>query len=331
MDMRFAAATCTALGARETNEDSAAAGSHVLALADGVGGAPAGEVASAVAVTAAVGAPAGTPPQELVRAANQAVRAHARAHPETEGMAATLEVVALVRTAAGWAVQGAHLGDSTTLVQPPPREEPPTAAIPVQSQTTTELPVPEPAPDRPLSIGDALTPRPAQAPRASSIEDALAPAPGAVDAQARPPIPAQRPGAEEVDADDLPTAAIPVQSFGIVRMGRPHTLAEEMLAAGLLSQEEAAKHPNRSALMRAIGLEAEAVPELWSHAAVVGTRYLLSSDGLFDALSTTTVHKLLESFRADAPEDVARMLVESACAAGARDNVTVVVAEVVAE
>jgi protein phosphatase len=109
-----AAGTNTGL-VRAGNEDSAFAGQVLFAVADGMGGHAAGEVASAIAVTAAARYDALQPPERLaailgtvVREANEGIRQRAEADPGTRGMGTTL-------TAALWSGLTfglAHIGDS---------------------------------------------------------------------------------------------------------------------------------------------------------------------------------------------------------------------------
>jgi protein phosphatase len=100
---------------REGNEDSAYAGPHLLAIADGMGGHAAGEVASAVAISALMGLDDDVPGLDMLGALADAVaKANARLHdmsaadPSVEGMGTTL-------TAMLWSgprVALCHIGDS---------------------------------------------------------------------------------------------------------------------------------------------------------------------------------------------------------------------------
>ncbi|MCT2275741.1 PP2C family protein-serine/threonine phosphatase [Dietzia cinnamea] len=81
---------------RENNEDSAYAGPRLLALADGMGGHAAGEIASQFVVAALARLDEDEPGQDLTAAltraltvGNEAIAAHVEAHPETEGMGCT--------------------------------------------------------------------------------------------------------------------------------------------------------------------------------------------------------------------------------------------------
>jgi len=99
LQFRFAAETDTGL-VRDNNEDSAFAGPYLLAVADGVGGAAAGEIASATTtyvVSALALAHPGTAPlgllQSAVEDARGQVRAGVEADPERLGMATTLTAI----------------------------------------------------------------------------------------------------------------------------------------------------------------------------------------------------------------------------------------------
>lgn len=81
---------------RENNEDSAYAGPRLLALADGMGGHAAGEIASQFVVAALARLDEDEPGQNLTAAltraltvGNEAIAAHVESHPETEGMGCT--------------------------------------------------------------------------------------------------------------------------------------------------------------------------------------------------------------------------------------------------
>jgi serine/threonine protein phosphatase PrpC len=101
---------------REGNEDSAYAGPNLLALADGMGGYAAGEVASAVAINALIPLDAHRPPDSqmldalgaAVSSANRTLREMSRADPSTEGMGTTLTAMLWHGATVGMV----HIGDS---------------------------------------------------------------------------------------------------------------------------------------------------------------------------------------------------------------------------
>jgi PPM family protein phosphatase len=224
---------------REGNEDSAYAGPRLLAIADGMGGHAAGEVASAVAISAI--APLDrqglTDSGEMLEALAAAVSSArntlhdmSMADPATEGMGTTLTALLW----AGSLVAICHIGDS----------------------------------------------------RAYLLRD-----------------------------EDL------------YQITRDHTLIQSLVDEGRLSPAAAATHPQRSLIMRALQGSTDADPDLTTHEAVLGDRYLLCSDGLTDVVSDEAVHEILISVP-DADEAV-RLLISRAIANGGPDNITCIVADVV--
>lgn len=118
--LRFAYEARSHVGlVREHNEDSGFAGPYVQLVADGVGGAAAGEVASATAAYVVAASAARVEDDDLtgllasaVAAAHEQLRAGVRADPERSGMATTLTVVVTYRDR----VALAHVGDSRAYV-----------------------------------------------------------------------------------------------------------------------------------------------------------------------------------------------------------------------
>ncbi|MFN8167972.1 MAG: PP2C family serine/threonine-protein phosphatase [Candidatus Nanopelagicales bacterium] len=107
---------------------------------------------------------------------------------------------------------------------------------------------------------------------------------------------------------------------------RDHTYVQTLIDSGRITPEEAALHPRRNLLMRAIDAVHPAEPDVSVREAHVGDRYLVCSDGLSGYVSDERIHELLAL-----PDPVATVtaLVDAALAAGAPDNVTCVVADVV--
>lgn len=108
---------------------------------------------------------------------------------------------------------------------------------------------------------------------------------------------------------------------------RDDTYVQTLIDEGLISEIEARSHPRRSVVMQAVqGLTYE--PSTSVRTATPGDRYLLCSDGLTDVVGDEAIHNALE-MEPD-PARCAQILVRAALQAGAPDNVTVVVADVVA-
>ncbi len=103
------------------------------------------------------------------------------------------------------------------------------------------------------------------------------------------------------------------------------TFVQSLIDEGRITEEEAANHPQRSLLLRALtGHETE--PSLAVREARARDRYLLCSDGLSGVVSEETI---AEALRINDPQQCADRLIELALKGGGPDNVTVVVADVV--
>ncbi len=222
---------------REGNEDSAYAGPRLLAVADGMGGHAAGEIASAVAIStlAELGASAtgGDLLDALAKAvasANQALHDMVEENPAIGGMGTTLTAMLW----AGGRVALCHIGDS----------------------------------------------------RAYMLRDGA-----------------------------------------LYQITHDHTLVQSLVDDGRISPDEAATHPQRSLLLRALDGSSDVVPDLELREARVGDRYLLCSDGLSSVVSEDTLHMTLATV--GNLDDAVLQLVELAIKGGGPDNITCIVADVV--
>ena len=234
--VRYAVRSDTGLQ-REGNEDAAYAGARLLAVADGMGGHAAGEMASAAVIDALRPLDTAVPAGALLNAMLHAVR---------RASAATRELVA---------ASPALRGMGTTL----------TALLWSGSQLGL------------VHIGDS---------RAYLLRD------GAL---------------FQITAD--------------------HTLVQSLLDDGSITAEEAASHPQRSLLLRALG-EGSAEPDLQLREARVGDRYLLSSDGLHAVVEAGAIARVLREI--GDPDQAATELIALAIDGGGPDNITCIVADVVA-
>ncbi|HXH56865.1 Stp1/IreP family PP2C-type Ser/Thr phosphatase, partial [Iamia sp.] len=110
------------------------------------------------------------------------------------------------------------------------------------------------------------------------------------------------------------------------QLSRDHSLVEDLRRGGQLSEEEAAIHPQRNILTRALGIDQEVEVDSDSLLPLTGDRFLLCSDGLFNEVDPTTLVDTLTS--GEDPDAVAHELVRLANAGGGRDNITCVVVDV---
>ena len=102
-----------------------------------------------------------------------------------------------------------------------------------------------------------------------------------------------------------------------------HSEVQEMMDAGLLTAEQAARHPLRNVVTRSLGTEVAPVPDLWVFPPSPGERFVICSDGLSNELSREQIRRIVADV--DDPQQAAVALVAAAVEAGGRDNVTAIV------
>lgn len=111
------------------------------------------------------------------------------------------------------------------------------------------------------------------------------------------------------------------------QLTRDHSFLQEQIDQGLLSPEEAKNHSMRHVILRAVGIEDTLALDLLRGKAFAGDLFLLCSDGLTDMVEDSEIHNiLLSSLRLDQKGDA---LIEIAKSAGGKDNITVVLCEVI--
>jgi protein phosphatase len=221
---------------RSSNQDATLAGPTVFAVADGMGGHAAGDVASTLAVGSLAKVDPGATPEDLiaaVRSANEVILEESSPGSGREGMGTTVTGLCLARSDDGDVVLVFNVGDSRTYR---------------------------------LAGG----------------------------------------------------------SFR--QLTEDHSLVAEMVRDGELRAEDAATHPSRNVVTRALGIPGHLEVDQWSDPPVPGTTYLMCSDGLSNELGEAELQEVLSAL--DEPQAQADRLVALALEAGARDNVSVVVVTV---
>lgn len=113
----------------------------------------------------------------------------------------------------------------------------------------------------------------------------------------------------------------------LVQLTEDHSLVGELVRDGRLTREEADVHPQRNIVTRVLG-PYESIPvDVWPVDALRGDRIVLCSDGLSGEVSENQISAVLR--RLEDPGEAATELVRLANEAGGRDNITVVVVDVV--
>ena len=113
----------------------------------------------------------------------------------------------------------------------------------------------------------------------------------------------------------------------LTQITHDHSFVQSLVDEGRITEEEAEDHPQRSLVTRVLTGQHDDEPDLAIREARVGDRYLICSDGLSGFVARDTIQEVLEL--ALPPGPAADRLVELALRAGAPDNVTCIVADVV--
>jgi PPM family protein phosphatase len=119
-----------------------------------------------------------------------------------------------------------------------------------------------------------------------------------------------------------------VRDGEVFQITQDHTLVQSLLDDGKITPAEVASHPQRSLLLRALDAEHKHEPDLQLRQARAGDRYLLCSDGLHAAVAAEAITEVL--LTVTDPEQAVADLVALAMNAGAPDNITCIVADVIA-
>jgi protein phosphatase len=112
----------------------------------------------------------------------------------------------------------------------------------------------------------------------------------------------------------------------LIQVTDDHSLAEERMRHGEMTEEEAAVHPQRHILTRALGVSAEVEADMWELELLSGDRLVLCSDGLSNEVGADEIADVLRAV--EDPGEAARQLVEVANEHGGADNITVVIVDV---
>ena len=223
---------------RRNNEDALLLGEGkdetLFAVADGIGGFEAGEVASSIAVRVLEDLEPGAPFEAAIQEANRQILAVGRGDEKLSGMGTTLVAVRFGGTQERPVAEIAHVGDSRAYL---------------------------------LRGGDL------------------------------------RPLTED------------------------HSLVAELVRSGDLTRDQAAEHPQKNLITRALGAEEEVEVDIDVLPVEAADRFLLCSDGLSDMVPEGRILEILAD-SPDDPETPARNLLSAALDAGGTDNVTVVVVDV---
>jgi serine/threonine protein phosphatase PrpC len=109
------------------------------------------------------------------------------------------------------------------------------------------------------------------------------------------------------------------------QLSNDHTVIQELLDQGAISEAEAAEHPQRSMLTQALRGDGDVTPLLQMYEVKKGDRYLLCSDGLSGVLTDKEIKVGLKKSNKD---EAVKFLNDATYINGAPDNVTILIADI---
>ncbi|MBG6191973.1 protein phosphatase [Arthrobacter sp. CAN_A212] len=114
---------------------------------------------------------------------------------------------------------------------------------------------------------------------------------------------------------------------GLEQITIDHSEVQELVDYGRITAEEALTHPRRHVVTRALGTGTDIDADFWLIPATAGDRLLVCSDGLINEVGDEQIFDLLVSIAH--PQEATDALVQAALRAGGRDNISVIVVDLV--
>lgn len=109
---------------------------------------------------------------------------------------------------------------------------------------------------------------------------------------------------------------------GFKQITEDHSLVNELVRTGQITEEDATHHPRKNIVLKALGTEEEVIPDIqslgWEH----GDSLLLCSDGLTDKMSNATLLHFIESNKQ--VSEICQALIDLANERGGEDNISLV-------
>lgn len=105
------------------------------------------------------------------------------------------------------------------------------------------------------------------------------------------------------------------------KLTKDHSYVQQLVDEGKLTREEAAKHPKKNMLIKAIGINSFIEPDGMIKGYQKGDTILMCSDGLTNMVSEDEIFKIIE----ENPTDATKPLIQKANDNGGNDNITAVI------
>lgn len=107
----------------------------------------------------------------------------------------------------------------------------------------------------------------------------------------------------------------------LTQVTEDHSMVADMVRKGVLTEEQAACHPMRNYITRAVGTEETIEIDLYTHDRKQGDRWLICSDGMYGMVSKSELHMLMA---VENIEEAAEKMLRAALENGGKDNISLV-------
>lgn len=113
-----------------------------------------------------------------------------------------------------------------------------------------------------------------------------------------------------------------ISSSGAVRLTTDHSLVQDMINCGMLTEQEAIDHPRKNVITRALGIDENIDIDYCECQFECGDKVLLCTDGLTNFISDEQLYKISQSVSV---ENLPSMLIDESNKLGGADNITAVI------
>ena len=107
----------------------------------------------------------------------------------------------------------------------------------------------------------------------------------------------------------------------LIQVTEDHSMVADMVRKGVLTEEQAACHPMRNYITRAVGTEETIAVDITTHDRKQGDRWLICSDGMYGMVSKDELCRLIKTGNL---EETAEHMLRAALEGGGKDNISLV-------
>jgi len=115
-----------------------------------------------------------------------------------------------------------------------------------------------------------------------------------------------------------------VKDEALVKITKDHSLVQELVDNGTITEDEAQNHPNKNIITRALGTNETIIIDTFSLNIKDISKILLCTDGLTNELSSSEIYQIISKLD---NESASLKLIEESKIKGGRDNISVIVFE----